>query len=61
MLTDEQHESHESGKWVDDDDEPVICEGLNMPGNRSSMAEARSSSLNVRGLSHVSSTSRKVK
>ena len=59
-LTDQQLESHGSGKWVDSDDEQMICEGLNMPGNRSSMAEARSSSLAVPGLGHSSSSSRKV-
>ncbi|XP_068675223.1 dedicator of cytokinesis protein 7-like [Montipora foliosa] len=55
-LTDEQPESPRSGKWVDDD-EPMICEGLNIPGNRSSMAEARSGSVAVPGLGHSSTAS----
>ena len=59
-LADEQTDSHRSAKWIDEDDEQVICEGLNMPGNRSSMAEARPGALNVPGLGHSSSGSRKV-
>lgn len=58
-LTDEQLDSHGSGKWTSDD-EPILCEGLNMPGNRSSMAEARANSLTVPGLSPSGSSSRKV-
>ena len=58
-LTDEQLDSHGSGKWTNDD-EPMLCEGLNMPGNRSSMAEARANSLTVPGLSPSGSSSRKV-
>ncbi|XP_073227641.1 dedicator of cytokinesis protein 7-like isoform X3 [Porites lutea] len=47
-LSDEHNESHGSGKWINDEQE--IDEGLTIPGNRSSMAEARAGSLNVPGL-----------
>ena len=47
-LSDEHNESHGSGKWINDEQE--IDEGLTIPGNRSSMAEARAGSLDVPGL-----------
>lgn len=58
-LADDQPISFSSGKWVDGDEEPRISDAMNMPGNRSSMAETRPTSLNVPGLGS-STGSRKV-
>ena len=57
---DEQQPSYTTGKWVDEEEEPRMAEVMNLPGNRSSMAESRPSSLAVPGLVLGSSNNRKV-
>ncbi|XP_027052730.1 dedicator of cytokinesis protein 7-like, partial [Pocillopora damicornis] len=57
---DEQQPSYTTGKWVDEEEEPRMAEVMNLPGNRSSMAESRPSSLAVPGLVLGSSNNRKL-
>ncbi|XP_067028614.1 dedicator of cytokinesis protein 7-like isoform X1 [Acropora muricata] len=52
-LTDEKPEL--LGCWEDDGEE-ITCEGMNIPGNRSSMAEGRSNTLGAPRMSQSTST-----